>query len=57
MDIKVTITAVLEDKGWGFSELLNGRELNDESRAEIEELIAQDPYSVMERGLWKIDIA
>ena len=57
MDIKVTITAVLDDKGWGFSELLEGRAFNDESRAEIEALISQDPYTVMEKGQWKIDIA
>ena len=57
MDIRVTITAVLDDKGWGFSDLLEGREFNDESRAEIEKLISQDPYTVMEKGQWKIDIA
>ena len=57
MDIRVTITAVLDDKGCGFSDLLEGREFDDNSRAEITELISQDPFTVMEKGQWKIDIA
>ena len=52
MDIKVTITKVLKDETWGFSDLLHGRELNDETRVEIEELILEDISDILDEGIW-----
>jgi len=40
MDIKISIE--LEDKYYGFSDLLDGRELNDQTKEEIIELIKED---------------
>ena len=40
MDIKISI--VLKDKTYGFSDLLDGRELNDQTKEEIIELIKED---------------
>jgi hypothetical protein len=57
MNIKVTITAVLNDKGWGFSDILDGRPFDDATRSEIENLIAQDPHTVLEQGIWRIEQA
>ncbi len=39
MDFKITWTSHLKDGQWGFSELLNGRELNEETKEEIKDLI------------------
>ena len=40
MDIKISI--VLKNKTYGFSDLLDGRELNDQTKQEILELIKED---------------
>lgn len=40
MDIKISI--VLKDKTYGFSDLLDGRKLNDQTKKEIIELIKED---------------
>ena len=40
MDIKISI--VLKDKTYGFSDLLDGRKLNDQTKQEIIELIKED---------------
>jgi len=40
MDIKISI--VLKDKTYGFSDLLDGRELNNQTKEEIIELIKED---------------
>lgn len=40
MDIKISI--ILKDKNYGFSDLLDGRELNDQTKQEIIELIKED---------------
>lgn len=40
MDIKISI--VLKDKTYGFSDLLDGRELNNQTKQEIIELIKED---------------
>lgn len=40
MDIKISV--VLEDNYYGFSDLLDGRELNDQTKQEIIELIKED---------------
>jgi len=40
MDIKISI--VLKDKTYGFSDLLDGRELNDQTKEEIIDLIKED---------------
>ena len=40
MDIKISI--VLKDKTYGFSDLLKGRKLNDQTKQEIIELIKED---------------
>lgn len=40
MDIKISI--VLKDKTYGFSDLLDGRELNQQTKKEIIELIKED---------------
>lgn len=40
MDIKISI--ILKDKDWGFSDLLDGRELNNQTKKEIIELINED---------------
>ena len=57
MNIKVTVTAVLDDRRWGFSDILGGRPFNDATRTEIEKLIAQDPHTVLEQGIWQIEQA
>jgi len=40
MDIKVTI--ILKDAEWGFSDLLDGRELNYKTKQEIRDLLKED---------------
>jgi hypothetical protein len=40
MDIKISIA--LKDKTYGFSDLLNGRELNNQTKQEIIDLIKED---------------
>ena len=40
MNIKISI--VLKDKTYGFIDLLDGRELNDQTKKEIIELIKED---------------
>lgn len=40
MDIKISI--VLKDKTYGFSDLLDGRELNQQTKKEIIDLIKED---------------
>ena len=40
MDIKISIE--LKDKYYGFSDLLDGRELNNQTKEEIIELIKED---------------
>lgn len=40
MDIKISI--VLKDKTYGFSDLLDGRKLNQQTKQEIIELIKED---------------
>jgi|SaaInlStandDraft_1057018.scaffolds.fasta_scaffold37681_5 hypothetical protein len=40
MDIKISI--VLKDKTYGFSDLLDGRELNNQTKEEIIHLIKED---------------
>ena len=40
MDLKISI--VLKNKTYGFSDLLDGRELNDQTKQEILELIKED---------------
>jgi hypothetical protein len=40
MDIKISI--VLKDKTYGFSDLLDGRELNNQTKEEIIDLIKED---------------
>ena len=40
MDIKISIE--LKDKTYGFSDLLDGRELNNQTKEEIIELIKED---------------
>jgi hypothetical protein len=47
MNIKVTYTCYLKDNLWGFSDLLNGRELNNETKEEIRELLEEDIYEVI----------
>jgi hypothetical protein len=57
MDIKVTITVVLPDEQWGFSDLLNGRNLNNETIEEIKELILEDTSDLILPENWKIEKA
>ena len=40
MDIKISIA--LKDKTYGFSDLLNGRELNNQTKQEVIDLIKED---------------
>lgn len=47
MDLKITWTCHLQDEKWGFSDLLNGRELNNETKKEIRDLIEEDIYEVI----------
>lgn len=54
MDIKVTITAVLKDSSWGFSDLLNGSELTEQTKKDIKELIMED-YTEVINGTWEIE--
>lgn len=54
MNIKVTITAILNDSIWGFSDLLDGRSLTETTMAEIKELIEEDTTDVLS-GKWLIE--
>ena len=54
MDIKVTIVKILKNEQWGFSDLLNGRELSPETLKEIKELIMEDYSEIIEEGTWDI---
>ena len=49
MDIKISI--VLKDKTYGFSDLLDGRELNDQTKQEIIELIKEDISYVFNQNI------
>ncbi len=49
MDIKLSV--VLRDNFYGFSDLLDGRKLNDETKQEIIELIKEDIGYVFENKL------
>ena len=40
MDIKISV--ILKDKTYGFSDLLDGRKLNNQTKQEIIELIKED---------------
>jgi len=52
MDLKLTI--ILKDSEWGFSDLLDGRDLNHKTTQEIKDLIKEDYHSVMQNYI-KID--
>jgi hypothetical protein len=47
MDLKITWTCHLKDEKWGFSDLLNGRELNEETKEEIKDLVEEDIYDAI----------
>jgi len=47
MDLKITWICHLKDEKWGFSGLLNGRELNEETKKEIKDLIEEDIYDAI----------
>ena len=49
MDIKISI--VLKDKNYGFSDLLDGRELNNYTKEEIIDLIKEDIGYVFEQKI------
>ena len=49
MDIKISV--ILKDKTYGFSDLLNGRKLNNQTKQEIIELIQQDVKCVLEHKI------
>ena len=55
MDIKLTSTVILKDKTWGFSDLLDGRELNEDTIEEIKELILEDYSDLTLPENWKIE--
>jgi len=56
MDLKMTITAHLEDKTWGFSDLLKGRKLNAETKEEIRDLIEENIHdAITSSGSFKIE--
>lgn len=48
MKLVVTIVKVLDDEDWGFSDLLNGRPLNEETKQEIIELLHEDISEVLD---------
>ena len=49
MDIKISI--VLKDKTYGFSDLLDGRELNNQTKEEIIGLIKEDIRYVFDQQI------
>ena len=49
MDIKISI--VLKDKFYGFSDLLDGRELNQQTKKEIIDLIKEDIEYVFDQQI------
>ena len=49
MDIKISI--VLNDKTYGFSDLLDGRKLNNQTKQEIIELIKEDIVYVFDQQI------
>jgi len=57
MNIKLTSTVVLPDEIWGFSQLLDGRELNKETIEEIKELLMEDWSDLTDPKNWKIEEA
>jgi hypothetical protein len=54
MDLEIKITAKLKDSFYGFSDLLDGRELNEETKAEIKDLIMEDISDIID-GAWEIN--
>lgn len=50
MDIKMVLTVVLKDELWGFSSLLNGRPINEDTKEEILELLHEDWSEATEDG-------
>ena len=57
MDIKVTITKVLKDSEWGFSDLINGLPLDEITIPMVRELIEEDTSEIILEGVWKIEKA
>lgn len=55
MNIRFTLTAVLDDRSWGFSELLGSRRFDEMTRHEIERMIQSDLYSAVDKGTWNIE--
>jgi hypothetical protein len=55
MKIQVTITTILDDKLWGFSDLLEERSINEETTKEILELLNEDISEVLSEATWKIE--
>jgi len=49
MDIKIEIE--LKDSTWGFSDLLDGRELNNQTKKEIIELLKEDIGEVFDQQI------
>lgn len=49
MDIKIEIK--LKDSTWGFSDLLDGRELNNQTKKEIIELLKEDIRAVFDQQI------
>lgn len=54
-NIKMTITVVLSDKHWGFSEMLNGEKLNNKDKFELYEIVNEDLFGALENAVFDFE--
>lgn len=56
MDLQITFVCICKDDLWGFTDLLNGREVNNETLPEIIELLQEDILSVIDYSTIKVKV-
>lgn len=55
--LQVIVTNILKDKNWGFSDLLNGRNIEDAGvKAELIELLQEDLFDILEGAKFEFKI-
>jgi hypothetical protein len=56
--MNITLTIVLKDAEWGFSDLLDGRELNHKTKEEVRDLVIErtkEDYNCIIESDFKIE--
>jgi len=56
MDIKLTSTVICKDELWGFSDLLNGKPLDGNTKKHIIELLQEDWSELINPENWEIEV-